>query len=218
MRHSIPRCMLLLSMSFPLSAGEQFFAGALGGIATLSADGRSVIGPGSAAISLYKPENGAALNLLGGRHLTDYVSIQANYVWNRNIITLTSAGGQAVYEQERNSAQHAAVGDVLVYFRNRESRVRPYLSAGLGIVHFRSEAVALRTIRGGPKPPPARFSSNDPALRVAVGIDIRIAARLAFRYSFSETMSANPVSAQLFPPGQRRLANFQNLFGLLTRF
>jgi hypothetical protein len=35
------------------------------------------------------------------------------------------------------------------------------------------------------------------------------------RYSFSESVSGNPISAQLSPPGQRNLANFQNLFGVV---
>ena len=41
---------------------------------------------------------------------------------------------------------------------------------------------------------------------------------LNFRYSFSETISANPISPSLTPPAQRGLANFQNLFGLVYRF
>jgi hypothetical protein len=42
--------------------------------------------------------------------------------------------------------------------------------------------------------------------------------RLAVRYSFSETISSNAVSAQLSPPAQRFLANFQNLFGVTKSF
>ena len=55
-------------------------------------------------------------------------------------------------------------------------------------------------------------------LRSHVGIDVRLSRRLAFRYSFSETISGNPIAEQLVPQGQRGLMNFQNLFGFAARF
>jgi hypothetical protein len=55
-------------------------------------------------------------------------------------------------------------------------------------------------------------------LRVAVGIDLALGDRWSVRYSFSETISGNPISARLTPPGERNLANFQNLFGVVRRF
>jgi hypothetical protein len=41
---------------------------------------------------------------------------------------------------------------------------------------------------------------------------------VTFRYSFSETISGNPISPSLTPPGERPLMNFQNLFGFVARF
>ena len=81
---------LLLVACLPSAAAGQFYGGALGGLATLSGDARSVIEPESAAFSLYKPENGASVSLLVGRHLTDYLSLQAEYGWNRNHLTLSA--------------------------------------------------------------------------------------------------------------------------------
>src|SRR5215467_14070834 len=40
----------------------------------------------------------------------------------------------------------------------------------------------------------------------------------AFRYTFSETLSKNPISDRLSPPGQHSRKNFQNLFGFVRRF
>jgi hypothetical protein len=48
-----------------------------GGIATLSADARSEITAGGADVSLYKPENGPALNVFVGSHVHEYVTAQA---------------------------------------------------------------------------------------------------------------------------------------------
>lgn len=196
------------------------FAGSLGGVATLSADARSLPTPQGLNISLYKPENGPALDFFAGAHLTPYLSIQANYIWNRNELTLSSSSpaSNSFLEERRRSSQKAVILDLMVYFRSLDSRVRPYLSAGGGAVQFSSVREQQTAIGGMPVLPPERFSSLRPALRVAVGMDVRLADRVALRYSFSETVRHNDISAQLSPPGQRSLANFQNLFGVVLRF
>jgi hypothetical protein len=198
------------------------FAGALAGIATLSADARAIVTGTTADASLYKPENGPAVNLLTGVHMNDYFSVQANYIWNRNTVTAASIrasdAGATFFEERRTSTQHAFIGDALLYFRNHESWARPYLSAGVGLVRLESSATVLLAIRGGPQRPPETFASTAPALRVAVGIDLGAARGWSFRYSFSETISRNAVSTRLSPPAQRNLANFQNLFGATRSF
>lgn len=198
------------------------FAGGAAGIATLSADGRASIASDGVVVSLYSPENGPTVNLFAGVHLSDYVSLQGNYVTNTNRVTLTASAasdrGISFYEQERNTVQHAAIADLLVYFRERAQRVRPYLSAGVGLVRLASDVVALRATRGDLAVPRRRFTSTAAALRVAVGIDLAIGNGWAVRYTFSETIRNNPISGQLSPQGQRSLANFQNLFGVVKSF
>lgn len=195
------------------------FIGAVVGISTLSADARSVTTADTVAISLYKPENGPALNVFFGVVVEDYVTIQANYIWNRNDLTLLSTRAtrieQSFYEQRRNSSQHAMVGDVLVYFRERRSRIRPYLSGGVGVLRFESQAGSEVDVRGAALAPSRSFAATAAVLRVAVGMDLAVGGRWRFRYSFSEAISRNPISAELSPSGQRNLANFQNLFGLI---
>ena len=66
--------------------------------------------------------------------------------------------------------------------------------------------------------PPERSRANLAVLRVAVGLDVAIGRRWRGRYSFGESLSRNPISEQLSPAGQRPLANFQNLFGVLYLF
>jgi hypothetical protein len=200
---------------------DRLYAGVLGGISTLSADARATTQPSRAEVSLYKPENGAALNLFVGLHLGRYFTVQSNYVWNRNDLTLfssvTSAEGGGFYEQPRTSTQHAVVGDALVYFRALGSGIRPYLSTGAGLVRFSSGA-GRSAVGGGLPAPEGDIASTRVVLRVAVGIDIALGDQWSFRYSFSESISGNPVSARLTPPGERNLANFQNLFGVARRF
>ncbi len=202
-------------------SAPQVFAGVVAGIATLSADARSEITASGAEASLYKPENGPALNAFVGLHVHEYLAVQANYEWNRNdllLAALRAAGsGPSFYEAPRVSVQHAIVGDLLLYFRERKSAIRPYLSTGVGVVRL-----STRT-RGADRAsnvmlPPERALANRAVLRVAVGIDVGMGGRWRGRYSFSESLSRNPISEQLSPAGQRRLANFQNLFGVLYLF
>ena len=51
-----------------------------------------------------------------------------NYIWNSNdlILNSTSSDTNAFYVQRRSSSQHSLVFDLLVYFRDFNSRVRPY--------------------------------------------------------------------------------------------
>ena len=199
---------------------RRVFAGAMIGVSTLSADGRAVTSTPTASVSLYKPENGFTLNTFAGVHLAQYFSVQGNYMWNQNDLTLISSfvtpQGGGFYEQRRDSAQHTVVADGLVYFRRLDSRIRPYLGTGLAIVRFR--ATVIDSAVSGLEPPTGEISSTRVALRSHVGIDIAVSRHIAVRYSFSETIGGNPVSPHLSPPGQRGLANFQNLFGALARF
>ena len=219
MQRTLARLAYCLVLAGRLPAADPgFFAGGLAGISTLSADARTALSGPVPAAGAYKPENGPAANLFAGWHATDYLSFQGNYVRNTNDVAITSILGDASFEQARHSSQDAFVGDALLYFRNRRSWVRPYLSAGLGAVRIDSRATVLRSSSGSLPLPPPEFSATRLAFRVAVGIDIMSKSGWGFRYSFSETTSGNPFSQQLAPQGQRGLANFQNLFGVVKYF
>jgi hypothetical protein len=200
---------------------RRWFAGGMFGVSTLSADGRSVTSGSEAAISLYKPENGPALNLFAGYHLHRFFSVQADYLGNRNDLTLVSsfltptAGG--LYEQQRRSAQHIFVADTLVYFRRLGSGIRPYLGTGLCLIRFASRDV-VRTTSTHVIETPGEITDTGIALRSHVGIDFRLSTTVSFRYSFSEIIGRNPISRQLTPKGERGLANFENLFGFVVQF
>ena len=205
-----------------LLAQRPLYIGALGGLATLSGDGSANITASSAATSLYAPQNGGAASLFLGWHIFKYVSIQGNYIWNRNDLTLTSTlsnpAAVSFYKQPMSSTENALIGDVLIYFRARGDRIRPYLSQGGGVVLFSTRESGSALASGNLLAPPGNSSSAFPGSRTAVGLDVRVAHAWYFRYTFGENISHNPVSAQLSPPGQRLLKNFQNLFGIFRTF
>src|SRR5215467_11508460 len=140
-------------------AKERIYFGGMAGIATLSGDANAVITPTSASTSLYDPSNGGAASVFLGIHLFTYVSFQADYVWNRNDVVLISSnigpGATSFYRLPESVTQNGFLGNALVYFRKRESRIRPYLSEGLGAVLINNRLSAGGIVAGNPSLPPA---------------------------------------------------------------
>lgn len=220
MHHILLVCCLCAGLGSFSFAKVVPYVGAIGGVSTLSADAGSQATISGLSLSSYSPQNGGALNVFAGLHLHNYFSIQADYIWNQNglVLSSTSSSSNTFYQQLRTSSQHAAVFDFLIYFRRRNTRIRPYLGTGGGILHLTSTESELLGSAGVPALPPSKFSATRPLFRSHVGIDVRLSHSLDFRYSFSESLSKNDISKHLSPPAPRRLANFQNLFGFVVRF
>jgi hypothetical protein len=212
------RWFVILSMSTALCA-QNNFVGAMGGIATLSADGRTSGSPPTSTSS-YKPENGASLFLFGGRHISDYFAAQLSYSRNQNDVVLTGTNliGNTSFEQPLRATMQTVGFEAMGYFRARDSKLRPYLSAGPVATWLRTRSSGPVLQRGTPVLPPARIASASAGLRVAVGIDLRVNSHIELRYTFSETLQGNAISRALDPAGLRKLANFQNLWGVTFRF
>ena len=213
----------LLSTLQPSAAAQEtaYFVGVIAGTSQLSGDPSSIVTSDGFATSMYAAHTGPAVNVFFGAHRWEYVTLQASYTWNRNDVTFFAAQGSATanryYEQPASSTRHTFIADVLVYFRERTSRIRPYLSGGLGVFRLNGES-RPGLIDGGLPPPPSSFTATDFTTRVAVGVDVPVGAGWNVRYSFSENIGPNPLSRQLEPSGTRGLMNFQNLVGVLWAF
>ncbi len=211
-------CCVLFTTGRTACAQVSLYVGAIGGVATLSGEAGSRASAHGLDLSSYAPKKGGAVDVFAGAHLHNYFSVQANYIWNRNSLRLNSTSSSgAFYQEDRNSSQQAAIFDFLIYFRGRNSRIRPYLGTGTGVIHLSSTRDRLIASGGAPALPPGQFSSTGPVLRSHVGIDLRLVRKLDFRYSFSEFIGHNDISRQLSPPGTHKLLNFQNLFGFVVR-
>lgn len=202
-----------------VSAQSRPYVGVLGGIATLSGDAGSQATAQGLNLSSYAPANGGAIGVFAGVHWHDYFSVQGNFIWNENDLQLNSAssGTGTSYQEKCSSSQAAGVFDFLVYFRRRQSQIRPYLGTGVGVIHFSTTETRIIESQGTPALPPATFSYTGPVFRSHVGIDLRLTGKLDFRYSFSEFIGHNELSKRLSPPGSSALKNFQNLFGFVVR-
>ncbi len=203
----------------PMTAQNRFVGGFFG-VSTLSGDARTDVTAAGARFSSYKPENGATGVAFGGRHLTDFFSVMGSYSWNRNAVLLAygSTAPAEAFSQPFRATMHTGMGEGMLYFRNRQSRVRPYLSTGMGFTRTTLGVDGAAVVSGAPVRPVDSISRTGPAFRFAVGIDLMMTKHSAFRYSFSETIQGNPMSEALTPAGQRKLANFQNWFGVAFFF
>lgn len=209
--------LLFVLLGITLQAQEEKnFVAALGGFAILSGDAQTEFSQGAVASS-YASKDGAAYNLAAGRHFNNWLSVQGNYIWNRNEVTLNGVSGNAFYSATNQSRQHQFVFDGLLYFRPLSSRIRPYLSTGIAAVRASREQTTLRS-SGTIAAPTRERSFWVPGLRVAVGIDLMLSNRWGFRYSFSETLSPNLFSESLVPAGRKNLMNFHHLFGVVKYF
>src|SRR5712691_7395763 len=171
MRHA--NFLVLIPAAFAISAPAQtIYVGAIGGVATLSADAGSQRTAQGLSLSSYAPANGGALNIFAGVHLRNYFSVQGNYVWNENDLVLNSSlsGSGTFYQESRSSSQNSGIFDLLVYFRRRGSRIRPYLGTGVGVVHLKSTRERLIASSGAPSLPLLTFTSTGPVFRSHVGI------------------------------------------------
>jgi len=202
-------------------AQRNFFAGGYAGVSTLSADARTDVTTSGAQFSSYKPENGLTAVGFAGRHFNDWVSVMGSYGWNRNSLLLASGETGPVanaISRAYRASMHTVIGEALIYFRPRRSRIRPYLSAGAGVVNTSAASRGAATISGRPAALPDSIERTGGAVRVAVGIDLFVSKNWALRYSFSETVQGNPFSAALTPAAPRKLANFQNWLGVAFHF
>jgi hypothetical protein len=200
---AISRIVLLGAAATILHAQPRYFGGLGTGIATLSGDARAEVGAGGGATSLYDAKNGLLVQVFGGRHWNDYLSAQGGYTWNRSDVTITSslAGPRPAFRQDTVQIDlHQASADLMLYFRDRRSWVRPYLSGGFAVARFTG------------------IESTKAGLRAAAGIDLVHRSGWGFRYCFVETLSGNPLAERMQPRGRKKLMNFQNVFGLLKQW
>lgn len=204
-------------------AQPRSFAGFGPGISTLSGASSAEVAARTGAFALYSPASGPLAHVYAGRHLHEYLSIQGAWSWNRNHIDITGgsfsdATPPTSFKQFRSSSQHNFGVDGLLYFRHRTSWVRPYLSFGLNVMHFRSAATEQHILSGAAALPPASFTSNKLGFRSAAGIDVLLGRGWGIRYAFLEHIQANPIAERLQPKPGGVFMNFQNLFSLIKYF
>ena len=234
MRHWILLICLLTILFSPAAAQPTTYVGAIGGIATLSADAGSRGTAQALSLSSYAPANGGALNVFAGVHhgyRTDGLVPSDNN---------ECVGVPSCVSTTLPATTVPALGRATATFQcppaqpnlwNWDSAMHEYISVKMTAVDQSTVTVEGTNALDRPV---AYFveeeqvtsdptvltlkSEHRPIYTSHVGIDLRLARKLDFRYSFSEMIGHNEISKHLAPPAPRGLANFQNLFGFVVRF
>ncbi|MBI2686614.1 MAG: hypothetical protein HYX27_09885 [Acidobacteria bacterium] len=199
-------------------AQPRYFIGAGPGISILSGGSGSQVTASAAAISNYEPKAGAEAHVFGGWHPWEYLSVQAAWSASRNGLTFNATTPNGFYRQQRKSSQQNVGADALLYFRERKSPVRPFLSVGLNHMWFSSDPTST-TASGGALLPPPRYTGRAWGLRVAAGADLVRRNGWGFRYAFMEHLQQrNVIGLRLEPAARRQLMTFQHIFGIVKYF
>ncbi|MEO6758863.1 MAG: hypothetical protein ABIO24_05370 [Saprospiraceae bacterium] len=208
----------LLTWTCAVAQTPRFFVGGGPGVSIISGGSGAVVGPVVASISNYEPKVGRQVHVFGGWNPWEYISVQGAWSANRNTLTFNSATADSFYQQKRKSSQQNVGGDMLLYFRERKSFVRPFLSVGVNYMWFKSAPTEVVASSGTLLPPPM-FSDQASGLRVAAGTDLVHKNGWGFRYAFMEHLQQrNVIGTRLTPGAQRQLMNFQHLFGIIKYF
>ena len=212
--------MALISVPAAAQDEPRAFAGALFGVSALSADAQAVTTGADAAVSLYDPKNGLALNVFGGFMLLNTSRSRSTGCgtgttsrWFPRTHRLKPVVFMSRPETVRNMRWSSMASST---FDGWTARFGHTWEQACRSVRFSSEEGG--SLAQGLTPPAGEIRSTHIGLRSHVGIDFRLSRHISFRYSFSETISSNPISPSLTPPGRRPLMNFQNLFGFVSRF
>lgn len=208
----------LLTLTCAIAQPSRFFVGGGPGVAVLSGGSGAVVGPAAASISNYEPKIGAQAHVFGGWNPWEYISLQGAWSFNRNALTFNSTAANGFYRQERKSSQQNAGADLMLYFRERKSFVRPFLSAGVNYMWFKSTPTEV-VAASGPLLPPPMYSDRAFGFRVAAGTDLVHRNGWGFRYAFMEHLQQrNVIGLRLTPRAPGQLMNFQHLFGIIKYF
>ncbi len=200
---------------------SKFFAGGGPGLALLSGGGASAVSAARGSLSSYSASAGLLVHAFGGVHLNEYFSIQGAWNWNRNALQFSAAATSgAAFQQSRTSSQNNSGADLVVYFKPRNSRIRPFITGGLNLMRISSDADPITvSVGAAPTLPRPRFTASQAGLRVAAGADFMLLPRgWGVRYAFHEITQRNPIGRQLSPQAGGPLMNFQHLFGVVRYF
>jgi hypothetical protein len=157
-------------------------------------------GSGSATTGF---KNGAVLGVYGGEDQYRYWSGEASYLYRQSDLKLSSGN----VSESFGAHTHLFTGDILLHFRPREARIRPFVSFGAGL-----EVIVGTGNEGAPQPLGNCFFANPTCFaaltatrevqvagEVGAGVKIQLANHLRLRLQVRDYLSPRP--DQVISPG-----------------
>ncbi len=138
--------------------------------------------------------NGGAFGLRGSLDLSSHWTLEGDYSFARNDQRITQDTGGVIETRDFKVNVGQVQLNFVRFFTDNESRVRPFFSAGLGMVRFNPTDEAKQAALGGNflVDPTLLTSSIDLSVAVGGGFEARLNRWLGLRFDLKDNMSPIP--------------------------
>jgi hypothetical protein len=175
------------------SFAQQYEIGALG----LISDYTSVNVANATTSGTVGPGFGFSGGFILGQTMNDRWGGEFRYVYFRNDLELNAGSGSA----ELGGQSHAIHYDVLYYFSDPDSGMRPYVAAGFGMKYYQGTGSEDPFQPGSNLALLTKTGEALPAGDFGVGVKWRIGSRTTFRLEFRDYITGVPEKVIAAAPG-----------------
>ncbi len=138
--------------------------------------------------------NGGKVRLRGSLDLTSHWTLEGDYSFGRNDQRITEESGGILVNRDFGVTVGQVQLNFVRFLTDNESRIRPFFSAGLGMVRFNPTDEAKLLALGGAfiDDPTLLTSSVEVSFTVGGGLEARLNRWLGLRFDLKDHMSAIP--------------------------
>jgi len=138
--------------------------------------------------------NGGKFGVRGSLDLTSHWTLEGNYSFGRNDQRITEESGGILVNRDFGVTVNQVQFNFVRFLTSNESRIRPFFSAGLGMVRFNPTDEAKLLALGGDfiDDPTPLTSSVEVSFTVGGGLEARLNRWLGLRFDLKDHMSAIP--------------------------
>ncbi len=138
--------------------------------------------------------NKGKFRLRGSLDLTKHWTLEGDYSFGRNDQRITQDSGGVIEQRDFKVNVGQVQLNFVRFFTDNESRIRPFFTAGLGMVRFNpTDEAKLAALSGDFLADPTQLTSSiDLSFAVGGGLEARLNRWLGLRFDFKDHMSPVP--------------------------
>lgn len=138
--------------------------------------------------------NKGKFRLRGSLDLTSHWTLEGDYSFGRNDQRITQDSGGVIEQRDFKVNVGQVQLNFVRFFTDNESRIRPFFTAGMGMVRFNpTDEAKLAALSGDFLADPTQLTSSiDLSFAVGGGLEARLNRWLGLRFDFKDYMSPVP--------------------------